>query len=831
MASAYTTDIQKLYVAYFNRPADVAGLAYWDSVLASGAGTLGGIGAAFAASAEYKAAFDQMNSAAIVAQVYQNLFGRPAEAAGVGYWADLLDAGLLSIDTIVKNIADGALGSDKTIFANKVAAAGAFTGAMDTPAEIAAYKTAPAALAAKNFISGIRTDANLAFAVQNMAATLQQFSQAGKQLTLTASTDKLFGASNNDLFTGAAGTLQTADTFDGGAGIADRLKADIGTSGYNLVRPTGQLVEQVELRAVAEGAGGRVVVFDGANVTGVNHWESNASSADLIVDGARVDGERVTRDVTVVMRDSAPGDVDFAVYFNSFTSLRHVPLSQNELRVQLAINRDSGSVEPLSNSPYTGFAVVFNGVLTKISSTAIDAARTYDALYLAIKDAVAAIPAMRDVVVAKGVEFTVADGTGKSFTGTEILLSSQAGDVFVVNAAEVGFLLPAGLNVPHPSTVTNVLSTDNPKAFAHASSTIVLDGVGTGALGGDLVVGANSSADFFGVERFDIEVQDNSQLQTLGSTNNALREVYLRNGSTSTHFAADPNRPQDKGSLAVLGPVAPVVSGSKNDVLAYTIEQKLGVGLLDVRVIDASAMVGKLAFTAELSVASLSKYFPARASGNAPADTVRFAYSGGAADDSMTVSVERAVLASHAAFGPARSDAALALNGGAGNDTITVTLSGSAPISDNNLSVTGGLGDDRIVLDASAGPASHDTLIYAGAFGNDVVVNFGAAADLLDFSALGGRGHAFAGAAVAAADLSITVQAASAANDSAAKIAALYTDGSVAATHVFVAVSAGNVGSVYAVVDGASSGVSATLVGTIDLGQAGWSNLSAANFA
>ena len=32
----YTADIQKLYVAYFNRPADYKGLSFWNTVLNNG---------------------------------------------------------------------------------------------------------------------------------------------------------------------------------------------------------------------------------------------------------------------------------------------------------------------------------------------------------------------------------------------------------------------------------------------------------------------------------------------------------------------------------------------------------------------------------------------------------------------------------------------------------------------------------------------------------------------------------------------------------------------------------------------------------------------------
>ena len=35
MATSTETQVQQLYVAYFSRPADVAGLAYWTNILAT----------------------------------------------------------------------------------------------------------------------------------------------------------------------------------------------------------------------------------------------------------------------------------------------------------------------------------------------------------------------------------------------------------------------------------------------------------------------------------------------------------------------------------------------------------------------------------------------------------------------------------------------------------------------------------------------------------------------------------------------------------------------------------------------------------------------------
>jgi hypothetical protein len=159
MATTYYTDIQKLYVAYFNRPADPAGLAYWETVVEGAKGSTAAVSAAFAASAEYKAAYAGMSNADIVNTVYTNLFGRAAEDAGKTYWAGLLDAKKITIDAVVTQIAAGAQGTDLTAYNDKVLASAQFTAAVDTDAEKAGYSGDAANKVAKAFLSGI-TDAN-----------------------------------------------------------------------------------------------------------------------------------------------------------------------------------------------------------------------------------------------------------------------------------------------------------------------------------------------------------------------------------------------------------------------------------------------------------------------------------------------------------------------------------------------------------------------------------------------------------------------------------------------------------------------------------------------
>lgn len=155
-----TLDIQKLYVAYLSRPADTAGLTYWNGVLASNPDGLQDIARAFSTSAEYRAEYAGDSNREIVDDVYENLFGRDPDAAGLNYWTDLLDRNVITIDNVVTQISRAAVGTDQVVFAGKIAAASLFTERLDLPNEQAAYAGNTANDLAEDFLETIKDPAS-----------------------------------------------------------------------------------------------------------------------------------------------------------------------------------------------------------------------------------------------------------------------------------------------------------------------------------------------------------------------------------------------------------------------------------------------------------------------------------------------------------------------------------------------------------------------------------------------------------------------------------------------------------------------------------------------
>jgi hypothetical protein len=153
MANTYFTAIQTLYVSYFGRPADPAGLAYWETMVEADHGSTAAVAAAFAGTDEYKTSHAGMDSYHVIAETYQNLFGRAPDAAGLQYWGAALAQGSVSVDAAIGAIAAGAQGRDLKILDNKVAAASAFTADLDTAQEVLGYSGAAANQRAKAFLA------------------------------------------------------------------------------------------------------------------------------------------------------------------------------------------------------------------------------------------------------------------------------------------------------------------------------------------------------------------------------------------------------------------------------------------------------------------------------------------------------------------------------------------------------------------------------------------------------------------------------------------------------------------------------------------------------
>lgn len=146
--------IQGVYIALFGRPADPTGLAYWNAQTNDGA-DLSKLMDAMGPEPEALARFANLNPAETVTLIYQSLFGRDPEAEGLAFFVSELESGAQSLETIAINILDGAQGDDACLIDNKIAAANAFTQALDTQEEQDAYSGNSAADVGRTFLTSV----------------------------------------------------------------------------------------------------------------------------------------------------------------------------------------------------------------------------------------------------------------------------------------------------------------------------------------------------------------------------------------------------------------------------------------------------------------------------------------------------------------------------------------------------------------------------------------------------------------------------------------------------------------------------------------------------
>ncbi|MCL2345412.1 MAG: DUF4214 domain-containing protein [Desulfobulbus sp.] len=115
-------EIEKAYIAFFNRDADGSGMAFWlyqHPTDAYGYMDMQGLMQAFAQSDEYLSNFAGLTHTQVVDRLYHNLFDRAPDQEGLAYWVNLMDAGYLTTANAAYAIMNGAQGSDAWAIGDK----------------------------------------------------------------------------------------------------------------------------------------------------------------------------------------------------------------------------------------------------------------------------------------------------------------------------------------------------------------------------------------------------------------------------------------------------------------------------------------------------------------------------------------------------------------------------------------------------------------------------------------------------------------------------------------------------------------------------------------
>lgn len=241
-----TTQVQQLYLAYFGRPAEQAGLTYWT---AQANANVTDISAAFAQSAEYTGVYGSLTRAQTVDTLYQNLFGRSAASNELNYWVNSTD---VSVSNLALALVNGATGTDRLLLdtkaqyaatvTNNAGAAGtqasvssafttAATTAGGTPQTLAAYLAANPTSTANAYYNAANVVAK-ASVTPTVATGTQTFDFKG----LSAGTATLNGLNGTATATLASANVATDLTLKGTiAGASTVTLIEAPTSGTDLV--------------------------------------------------------------------------------------------------------------------------------------------------------------------------------------------------------------------------------------------------------------------------------------------------------------------------------------------------------------------------------------------------------------------------------------------------------------------------------------------------------------------------------------------------------------------------------------------------------------------
>jgi Ca2+-binding RTX toxin-like protein len=226
---------QQLYVSYYGRPADPAGLAFWIDYFT----TTDDVDAALVAFGESQEFLDIVianpTSTDLINQLYQFMFNRDAEAEGLAFYTNLLDTGAASLASIALDIANGSQNEDRVSLDNKIDVANSFTAEVE--AESAPYTavnipaaqaflatvddTAQSVTAAEAAIPGLVDMLNGFFTLDesNPVATFATYS-TGVTVTLDGDDQEtefsVTGSSHNDVFLPES---YFKAVLDGGGGV------------------------------------------------------------------------------------------------------------------------------------------------------------------------------------------------------------------------------------------------------------------------------------------------------------------------------------------------------------------------------------------------------------------------------------------------------------------------------------------------------------------------------------------------------------------------------------------------------------------------------------
>ena len=177
VVTGYANEVQLLYVAYFGRPADPAGLANFEAALQgdgappdmqslvsayAGNAALRSLVDSFGTSAESTALYGSGSTTSFVQAIFNNVLSRLPAASGQGFWVNAIDTGSVTRGEAAMSIAAAALTNtttqgllDAQLIVERLAVAANFTAQVSAQNALSDYAGATAAATARSMLGTV----------------------------------------------------------------------------------------------------------------------------------------------------------------------------------------------------------------------------------------------------------------------------------------------------------------------------------------------------------------------------------------------------------------------------------------------------------------------------------------------------------------------------------------------------------------------------------------------------------------------------------------------------------------------------------------------------
>ena len=672
---------QQLYVAYYGRPADAAGLQFWaENIEANG---VDAAISAFGNSAEYTERFGDLSNEALVNGIYQQAFGRDADAGGLAFYTEKLENGELDLANIALTIVQNATDTDAqdaSTLAAKVSVADMYTAAAGD-----AHSGNAADEYAADFLATVDADTDVdALDLGPVIADIPSD-----------------GGDNG-------GDGQTSNTIDidfnnTGSAVGGNGSFVIDDEGRLVFVPNTDSAEGEEYVAMTNGSGGTTV-----SDIGKIEWDKAGQVATS------------SKDYTFNLTDQLGSEEQYKGLFLSPVLSAEDRSANSQLFIDLLDLRTAQTNRPLGDLPVNGFRFTVDGETAVLQSEAIFNAETYPELLTAVQNAISESddPLLDGFNATLGGEFRAQDDQGVQVTGTTLVLTDSNGRqiekgnfTYSEDASAGGFTLYGEQSTEAPQNIQELIETN-----------LDLDNIGYGSQGASINLVGQSNSDK-GIEKMNVSADNTVWLTRLES--DSAGRVDGGDGVDRSQFLKEINL-EGEGAFHVGQQSGETVLGLEELGALGAISTTEAYGLVDVQDFNGGSYDGNIRLNAIITDSVVARDLNAMDDNVDPKDdNATFNYTTAAGDDQVSLTLSDELMA--------REDANVVVDSGAGDDVVETFITqtdldtlDNADLSDQqlnaNLTIATGEGNDVVRTwgagDAVIGTGTGDDVVYADNTGN-----------------------------------------------------------------------------------------------------------------